>query len=145
MFLFNILPFLLMGRSISEEEDLSNYFPIDQPQKSLPSLPQQIRASSGFSQRATFKGFRYKDNKSKYRWEDGKNGIAQLTFDSFLPPSLTVCMRGRIHYNRHGDSNCWFNVIVTKKKPRLGTMPMEFAFFQKAKGEWWLQSFSISP
>ena len=93
----------------------------------------------------TLKGFHFKDNKSKYRWEDGKNGINQLTFDSFLPPSLTVCMRGRIHYNRHGDSNCWFNVIITKKKPRLGTMPMEFAFFQKAKGEWWLQSFSISP
>ena len=39
----------------------------------------------------TLKGFRFKDNNSKYRWEDGKNGMAQLNFDSFLPPSMTLC------------------------------------------------------
>ena len=33
----------------------------------------------------TLKGFRFEDNKSKYRWEDGKNGMAQLNFDFFLP------------------------------------------------------------
>ena len=93
----------------------------------------------------TLKGFHFKDNKSKYRWEDGRNGMAQLSLDHFLPQSLTVCMRGRIHYNRHGDHSYWFNVIVTKKKPRVGTLPMDFAFLQKANGMWRLHSFSTTP
>ena len=145
MFLLNILLFLLMERSISEEDDLSNYFPIDQPQKSLPSLPQQIRASSGFSRRSTFKGFRYKDNKSKYRWEDGKNGIARLNYDSFLPPSMTVCMRGRFLYNRHGDGIYWFNVIIKKRQPRPGSAPIDFGVLSNSKGLMRVESRTIVP
>ena len=146
-----------MGRIISGEEKLLNYFPIDlpqtslpsfpidQPQKSLPSLPQQIRASSEFSQRATLKGFRYKDNKSKYRWEDGKNGIARLTFDSFLPPTMTVCMRGRFLYNRHGDTIYWFNVIIKKREPRPGTIPIDFGVLSRSNGEMKVESRTIIP
>ena len=127
-----------MGRSISEEEDLSNYFPIDQPQTSPPSLPQQIRASPRISRKAAFKGFRFKDNKAKYAWENGKNGMAQLNFDSFLPNSMTLCMRGRILYNRHGDINTWFNVIIKRRETRVGFRPADFYFYQQSKGEWYL-------
>ena len=127
-----------MGRGISEEEDLSNYFPIEQPQTSPPSLPQQIRASPRLSRKATFKGFRFEDNKAKYAWEDGKNGMAQLNFDSFLPPSMTVCMRGRILYNRHGDINSWVNLIIKRRETPIGSDPMDFNFYQQSKGQWYL-------
>ena len=81
----------------------------------------------------TFKGFRFEDNKSKYRWEDGKNGIPQLNHDSFLPPSMTVCMRGRMLYYRHGDYKYWFNVIINNRKPRIGSVPNDFALYQMPK------------
>ena len=84
----------------------------------------------------TLKGFRFKDNKSKYRWEDGKNGIPQFNSDSFVPPSMTMCLRGRILYNRHGDYNFWFNVIIKKKKPGIGSYPNDFSLYQRSKGEW---------
>ena len=93
----------------------------------------------------TLKGFSFKDNKSKYRWEDGKNGIAQLNYDSFLPPSMTLCLRGRILYNRHGDHNHWFTVVIKNTKPRIGTTPVDFGFVQKSKGEWILKSHTIVP
>ena len=140
----------MMGKSVCGEEDLSNYFPIeepqtslpplprDQPQKSLPPLPQQIRTSPRLSQKATFKGFRFEDNKAKYGWEDGENGMAQINIDSFLPPSMTLCMRGRILYNRHGDINYWFNVIIKRKKPAIYT-PIDFGLYQRSKGEWILE------
>ena len=92
----------------------------------------------------TFNGFRFKDNKSKYRWEKD-NGIAMLTFDYFLPPSMTVCMRGRILYNRHGDQNFWFNVIIRNKNARIGTFPMDFAFYQRSKGDWRTYASSVEP
>ena len=93
----------------------------------------------------TLKGFRFQDNKSKYRWEDGKNGIAQLNFDTFLPTSMTVCMRGMILYNRHGDHNYWFNVIIRKRKPRIGSTPIDFAFYQRSNGGWVVSTHSIVP
>ena len=93
----------------------------------------------------TLKGFRFEDSKSKYRWEDGKNGMAQLNFDSFLPPSMTLCLRGKILYNRHGDQNFWFNVIIKHKKPRIGSLPMDFAFYHRSNGLWAVKSMTIVP
>ena len=93
----------------------------------------------------TFKGFRFEDNKSKYRWEDGKNGIPQLNHDSFLPPSMTVCMRGRMLYYRHGDYKYWFNVIINNRKPRIGSVPNDFALYQMPKGEFVVGSMTIVP
>ena len=86
----------------------------------------------------TVKGFRFKDNKSKYRWEDGENGIPQFNSDSFLPPSMTMCMRGRILYNRHGDYIFWYNVVIKKRKPSTGSMSDEqvMTLYQRSKGEW---------
>ena len=89
-----------------------------------------------------FKGFRYNDNKMKYRWEEGINGLAQLSFNSFLPASMTICMRGRNLYNRHGDHSYWFTLIIRKKKERIGTSPIDFAFCQRSIGEWWVYNFS---
>ena len=132
-----------MGRSIYGEAKVPNYFPIEQPQTLPPSLPLQIIASPGLSQKVKVKGFRFKDNKSKYRWEEGKNGIPQLNFDSFLPPSMTLCMRGRIFYNRHGDHNDWFNVIIKRRKSPYA--PMDFALKQRSKGEWQVRSMAIVP
>ena len=94
--------------------------------------------------RVTFKGFRFKDNKSKYRWEGG-NGMAVVTSEVFLPPSMTMCLRGKILYNRHGDQNFWFNVIIRKRKARIGTFPMDFAFYQRSKGDWLVYSSSVEP
>ena len=94
----------------------------------------------------TIKGFSFKDNKSKYRWEDGKNGIARLDYDTFLPPSMTVCMRGRIRYNRNGDHSYWFSVLIKKKKPRyIGSVPIDFALYQRSRGEWYVESMTIVP
>ena len=93
----------------------------------------------------TLKGFRFKDNKSKYKWEDGKNGMVQLNYDSFLPPSMTVCLRGRILYKRHGDWNEWFNVFITNNKPRIGTLPCDFGLSQRSNGELTVQSQTILP
>ena len=93
----------------------------------------------------TLKGFRFKDNKSKYRWEDGKNGIAQLTHNSFLPPSMTLCMRGRIHYMRHGDNNFWFIVTIKEREPRIGSVPIDFGLYHKSKGDWIVLSFAVVP
>ena len=93
----------------------------------------------------TFKGFRFEDNKSKYRWEDGKNGIPQLNHDSFLPPSMTVCMRGRMLYYRHGDYKYWFNVIINNRKTRIGSEPNDFALYQMPKGEFVVGSMTIVP
>ena len=132
-----------MGRSIYGEAEVPNYFPIEQPQTLPPPLPQQIRASPGLSQKVKVKGFRFNDNKSKYRWEEGKNGIPQLNFDSFLPPSMTLCMRGRIFYNRHGDHNDWFNLIIKRRKSPY--VPMDFALKQRSKGEWQVRSMAIVP
>ena len=98
-----------------------------------------LLATSGFLQ-VTFKGFRYGDNKSKYRWEEGINGMAMLTFDNFLPPSMTICLRGKILYNRNGDQNFWFNVHLKKKKAPIGTYPMDFAFCQRSTGHWFVRS-----
>ena len=100
-----------------------------------------LLATPGLLQ-VTFKGFRYKDNKSKYRWEED-NGIAMLTFDEFLPPSMTVCLRGRFLYNRHGDHNFWFNVSIKKKKARVGTYPTDFSFYQRSNGDWRIFSCSV--
>ena len=118
-----------MGRSIFGEDELLNYFPIDQPQTSLPILPQQIRGSPRLSRKETFKGFRFKDNKAKYAWVDGKNGAALINVDSFLPPSMTLCMRGRILYNRHGDINYWFNVLIKRKNPTIFSPTIDFGFY----------------
>ena len=101
-------------------------------------------ATPGLLQAVTVKGFRYKDNKSKYRWEEG-NGMAMLSFNNFLPPSMTICLRGRILYNRHGDQNFWFNVIIRKKKERIGTFPKDFAFYQRSKGDWRTYTSSVEP
>ena len=93
----------------------------------------------------TLKGFRFKDNKSKYRWEDGKNGIAQFNFDSFLPPSMTVCMRGKIDYMRHGDYQYWFVVDIKRREPRIGTVPIDFSFFHTSKPALIVESMAIAP
>ena len=129
----------MMGRSIFGEDESLNYFPIDQPQTSPHPLPQQIRASPRLSRKETFKGFRFKDNKAKYAWEDGKNGAALINVDSFLPPSMTLCMRGRILYNRHGDINYWFNVLIKRKNPTIFSPTIDFGFYQRSKGEWILE------
>ena len=134
-----------MGGSISREEELLNYFQMDQLQTSPPSVPQQIRASPGVSRKATFKGFHFKDNKAKYAWEDGKNGMPQINFDSFLPPSMTVCLRGRVLYKRHGGIMLWFNVKIENRKPRIGSLSVDFVFFSKPKGEWQVHSETIVP
>ena len=88
----------------------------------------------------TLKGFGFKDNKSKYRWEDGKNGMVQLNYDSFMPPSMTVCMRGRIDYMRHGDWNYWFIVHANRREPRIGSVPIDFSFYHNSKEEWYVES-----
>ena len=93
----------------------------------------------------TLKGFRFEDNKSKYRWEDGKNGVAQLNFDSFLPPSMTLCLRGKILYNRHGDQNFWFNVVIKHRKPRIGSLPADFGFYHRSTGQWAMKVMSAVP
>ena len=100
-----------------------------------------LLAAPGLPQ-VTFKGFRFKDNKSKYRWATD-NGIAMLNFDDFLPPSMTICLRGRILYNRHGDQNFWFTVNMRKKKALVGTYPSDFSFYQRSKGEWRVFSCSV--
>ena len=120
---FQFLALLARIVSVSGEEEKSNYFPNKPSLGGLPS--QQIVASPGLLQ-SSFKGFRYKDNKSEFRWEEGRNGMAQVSFDSFLPPSITICLRGRILYNRHGDRQTWFSVILNKKNPRRGTFPVDF-------------------
>ena len=86
----------------------------------------------------TLKGFRFKDNKSKYRWEDGENGIPQFNSDSFLPPSITMCSRGRILYNRHGDYNFWYRVVIKKRKPSTNSVSDEevMSLYHRSKGEW---------
>ena len=135
----------LLARTVivSGEEQKPYYFPNNEP--SLEGPPsQQIISSPGSIQRS-FKGFRYKDNKSKFRWEEGRNGMAQVSFDSFLPPSITICLRGRIMYNRHGDTNVWFSVILNKKNPRIGTFPVDFEFVQKSKGSWTVSSKTVRP
>ena len=139
MFLLNILLLLFMGRSIFGEDETLNYFPIDQHQTSLQPQPQQIRASPRLSQKETFKGFRFQDNKAKYAWEEGKNGAALINVDSLLPPSMTLCMRGRILYNRHGDINYWFNVLIKRKNPTIFSPTIDFGFYQRSKGEWILE------
>ena len=103
-----------------------------------------LLATPGLLQ-VTFKGFRFKDNKSKYRWEEGSNGMARLTFDFFLPPSMTMCLRGRILYNRHGDKNFWFNVFLRKRKARIGTSPQDFSFYQRSNGEWRTFAATVVP
>ena len=90
----------------------------------------------------TLKGFRFKDNKSKYRWEDGENGIPQFNSDSFLPPSITMCSRGRILYNRHGDYNFWYRVVIKKRKPSTNSVSDEEVIWActiglKENGQWW--------
>ena len=70
---------------------------------------------------------------------DGKNGAALINVDSFLPPSMTLCMRGRILYNRHGDINYWFNVLIKRKNPTIFSPTIDFGFYQKSKGEWILE------
>ena len=57
----------------------------------------------------TFKGFRFEDNKSKYRWEDGKNGMAQLNFDSFLPPMVAEV--GRLTANKKNALNSFVDCV----------------------------------
>ena len=134
----------LLARTVivSGEQQKPYYFPNEPSLEGPPS--QQIISSPGSIQRS-FKGFRYKDNKSKFRWEEGRNGMAQVSFDSFLPPSITICLRGRIMYNRHGDTNVWFSVILNKKNPRIGTFPVDFEFVQKSKGSWTVSSKTVRP
>ena len=139
---FHLLALLARIVSVSGEEEKSNYFPNKPSLEGLPS--QQIVASPGLLQNS-FKGFRYKDNKSEFRWEEGRNGMAQVSFDSFLPPSITICLRGRILYNRHGDRQTWFSVILNKKNPRRGTFPVDFSFVQKSKGSWTVSSKTVRP
>ena len=141
----SILTLMWIGRSISGEGEAPHYFPIEPPSELLPSLPQQIRGSPGLSRKVSFKGFRFKDNKSKYRWEEGRNGMALLSFDTFLPPSMTICLRGRILYNRHGDQNLWFIVILPHKTRDPGTYPGDFKFYQKSVGEWSVVSHTRLP
>ena len=129
---------------ISGEEQKSFYFPEEPSSRGRSPRPQKIRASPG-SLNVNFKGFRFKDNKSQYRWEEGRNGLPQLSFDSFLPESMTACMRGRILYSRHGDQSYWFSVILKSKKPRVGTFPVHFALYLNSKGWWRVVSQSVRP
>ena len=71
--------------------------------------------------------------------------MAQLSFDTFLPSSLTVCLRGRIMYNRHGDKNYWFSVILNTKTPRIGVFPVDFAFVQNSNENWIVSSHAARP
>ena len=135
--------FALFVSTIGEVQK-PDYFPLDKPYLES-QTSQQIKKRPGFLQQDSFKGFRYKDNKSKFRWEEGRNGMAQVSFDSFLPPSITICLRGRIMYNRHGDTNVWFSVILNKKNPRIGTFPVDFEFVQKSKGSWTVSSKTVRP
>ena len=57
----------------------------------------------------TLKGFRFEDNKSKYRWEDGKNGMAQLNFDFFLP--TRVAEVGRLSANQKNALNSFVGCV----------------------------------
>ena len=139
---FQFLALLARIVSVSGEEEKSNYFPNKPSLEGLPS--QQIVASPGLLQNS-FKGFRYKDNKSEFRWEEGRNGMAQVSFDSFLPPSITICLRGRILYNRHGDGQTWFSVILNKKNPRRGTFPVDFSFVSRSNGNWEVISHTVRP
>ena len=118
---------------ISGEEQKSFYFPEEPSSRGRSPRPQKIRASPG-SLNVNFKGFRFKDNKSQYRWEEGRNGLPQLSFDSSLPESMTACMRGRILYSRHGDQSYWFSVILMSKRPRVGAIPVHFALYLNSKG-----------
>ena len=135
--------FALFVSTIGEVQK-PDYFPLDKPYLES-QTSHQIKKRPGFLQQDSFKGFRYKDNKSKFRWEEGRNGMAQLSFDTFLPPSLTVCLRGRIMYNRHGDKNYWFSVILNTKTPRIGVFPVDFAFVQNSNGNWIVSSHAARP
>ena len=139
---FQLLSLLARIVSVSGEEEKSNYFP-NKP--SLGGLPSQQIISSPGSIQSSFKGFRYKDNKSEFRWEEGRNGMAQVSFDSFLPPSITICLRGRILYNRHGDRQTWFSLILNKKNPRRGTFPVDFSFVSRSNGNWEVISHTVRP
>jgi hypothetical protein len=90
------------------------------------------------------KGFHYNDNKGKYGWQEG-NGMVAFKSDSFLPASMTVCMRAKSLYSRHGDQMYWFNVIIRKDRPRVDTFPIDFAFYSRSRGEWRVITASISP
>jgi len=128
---FQFLALLARIVSVSGEEEKSNYFPNKPSLEGLPS--QQIVASPGLLQNS-FKGFRYKDNKSEFRWEEGRNGMAQVSFDSFLPPSITICMRGRILYNRHGHKRL-VQCDLEKKEPAERYIPCGFFICSKVKGK----------
>ena len=45
-----------------------------------------------------FEGF----SPRKYKGKDEKSGVDELSYDSFLPPSMTMCLRGRIFISRLG-------------------------------------------
>ena len=65
----------------------------------------------------TLKGFRFEDNKSKYRWEDGKNGMAQLNFDFFLP--TRVAEVGRLSVNQKNALNSFVSCIFTNSRQKM--------------------------
>ena len=71
--------------------------------------------------------------------------MALLSFDTFLPPSMTICLRGRILYNRHGDQNLWFIVFLPHTTRRKGTYPGDFKFYQRSRGEWSVRSHTTRP
>ena len=44
-----------------------------------------------------------------------------------------------------GDYKYWFNVIINNRKPRIGSVPNDFALYQMPKGEFVVGSMTIVP
>ena len=143
-FCFSLKACSALEKKGPQEKQKTDYFPSSPTMEPRPPTPEQLKARHGLTQ-VSFKGFRFKDNKSKYRWEEGINGMATLTFDTFVPPSMTLCLRGRVLYNRHGDYSYWFNLIINNKKPRVGTLPVYFSLYQRSIGDWGTRSYSVLP
>ena len=79
------------------------------------------------------RGFQYADNKDKYKW--GKdNGIVTVKFDTFLPETLTVCMRVRSLYMRAGNQMFWFEVHINNDGKKNVSEYGDFQFWSQAHG-----------
>ena len=85
------------------------------------------------------RGFQYADNKDKYKW--GKdNGIVTIKFDTFLPEALTVCMRVKSLYMRHGNQMIWFEVHINNDGKKNISLDGDFFLMSEAHGSFYIDS-----
>ena len=79
------------------------------------------------------RGFQFQDNKAKYKW--GKdNGIVTVNFDSFLPEFLTICMRVKSLYMRHGDQMFWVEVHINNDGKKNISQYGDFQVYSQSYG-----------